>query len=52
MVLANDYPDGNVALMFALRLFYEIIQNKKTVQEAFHLTQAMDEEMTMYCLYE
>ncbi|MBP1903774.1 hypothetical protein J2Z32_000386 [Paenibacillus turicensis] len=48
----DDYPDGNMALMFALRLFYELIQNKKSVQQAFHLTQAMDEEMKMYRLYE
>ncbi|WP_203363417.1 delta-aminolevulinic acid dehydratase [Bacillus sp. REN10] len=48
----DDYPYGNAALMFALRFFYEIIQNKKSVKEAFELTKTTDEEMSMYQLYE
>ncbi|MED1861434.1 delta-aminolevulinic acid dehydratase [Brevibacillus reuszeri] len=31
----NDYPDGNDALMFVLRFFYDLIQNKRSVKEAF-----------------
>ncbi|UHA72732.1 delta-aminolevulinic acid dehydratase [Paenibacillus sp. 481] len=48
----DDYPFGNTALMFALRLCYEMIQNKKSIQEAFAITRAMDPEMDMYRLYE
>lgn len=48
----DDYPDGSAALMFAIRLCYEMIQHKKNMQEAFGLAQAMDEEMLMYRLFE
>ncbi|MCE5170658.1 delta-aminolevulinic acid dehydratase [Paenibacillus profundus] len=48
----DDYPDGNAALMFALRFGYELIQNKKTIQEAYHTARATDEETTMYQIYE
>lgn len=48
----DDSPDGTAALMFVLRLFYEIIQNKKSVQEAFQLTKSMDDETSMYQIYE
>ncbi|MFD0589669.1 delta-aminolevulinic acid dehydratase [Paenibacillus sp. GCM10027627] len=47
----NDYVDGNSALMFATRFYYELIQNKKTVEEAFALAKAMDEETSMYQLF-
>ncbi|MGG0795789.1 delta-aminolevulinic acid dehydratase [Brevibacillus laterosporus] len=49
----NDYPDGNATLLFVLRFFYEIIQNKKSIQEAFQVSKAMDDEnMSMYQIYE
>ncbi|WP_338752165.1 delta-aminolevulinic acid dehydratase [Bacillus sp. FJAT-52991] len=48
----DDSPYGNAALMFALRFFYEIIQNKKSVKEAFELAKTTDKEMSMYQLYE
>jgi len=48
----DDYPDGNAALMFAIRLFYEMIQNRKSVKEAFDLAQSTDKEMSMYRFYE
>ncbi|CCF16982.1 putative uncharacterized protein [Brevibacillus laterosporus GI-9] len=49
----NDYPDGNAALLFVSRFFYEIIQNKKSIQEAFQVSKAMDDEnMSMYQIYE
>ncbi|WP_188066007.1 delta-aminolevulinic acid dehydratase [Brevibacillus brevis] len=47
----DDYPDGSSALMFALRFFYEVIQNKKSVEEAFRIAKATDEETEMYQLY-
>jgi hypothetical protein len=48
----DDYPEGNAALMLALRLFYEMLQHKKPAKEAFHLAQSMDAEMAMYRLFE
>lgn len=48
----NDYPDGNDALMFVLRLFYDFIQNKRSVKEAFQNAKSLDAEMYMYQLYE
>lgn len=47
----DDYPDGSSALMFMLRLFYEMIQNGKSVREAYELASAMDEEVSMYQIY-
>lgn len=48
----NDYPDGNDALMFVLRLFFDLIQNKRSVKEAFQNAKSLDAEMDMYQLYE
>lgn len=47
----DDYPDGNAALMCVLRFFYEMIQNGKSVAEAFGIAQSMDDETSMYRLY-
>lgn len=47
----DDYPDGNAALMFVLRFFYEMIQNGKSVAEAFGIAQSMDDETSMYRLF-
>ncbi|KKO54041.1 hypothetical protein [Paenibacillus sp. DMB20] len=48
----DDYPDGNAALMFMQRLFYEIIQNNRSLQEAYRIARSTDEETTMYQIYE
>lgn len=48
----DDYPDGNDALMFVLRLFYEIVQQGRDVKEAFAQAVAMSGELSMYRLYE
>ncbi|MGM1046676.1 MAG: delta-aminolevulinic acid dehydratase [Bacillota bacterium] len=48
----DDYPDGNSALMYVYRFFYEVIQNKKSVNEAHQIARTMDEEMLMYQIYE
>lgn len=48
----NDYPDGNDALMFVLRLFYDLIQNNRSVKEAFQNAKSLDAEMDMFQLYE
>lgn len=48
----DDYPDGNAALMFLLRFFYEMIQNGKSVREAYQLARSIDDELSMYQIYE
>lgn len=48
----DDYPDGSMALMFVIRLFYEMIHHKKDIKVAFQLAQSVDEEMSMYRYYE
>lgn len=48
----NDYPDGNDNLMFILRLFYEVIQNAKSVEEACRIARTMSEELSMYQIYQ
>lgn len=48
----DDYPDGNDALMFVLRFFYETIQHGKSVKEAYQLARSMGDGLTMYRLYE
>lgn len=48
----DDYPDGSMALMFVIRFFYEMIHHKKDIKEAFDLARSVDEEMSMYRLYE
>lgn len=48
----DDYPDGNDALMFVLRFFYEIIQHGKSTEEAYALAVTMSEELPMYRLYQ
>jgi len=48
----NDYADGNNVLMFVLRLFHDLIQNNRSVKEAFQNAKSLDAEMDMYQLYE
>lgn len=49
----DDDVDGNSALMFALRFYFEIIQNNKSVKEAFAIAKATDEETSsLYQMYE
>lgn len=48
----DDYPDGNDALMFVLRLFYEIVQQGREIKEAFAQAITMSDELSMYRLYE
>lgn len=43
----NDYPYGNSAL---LRFCYEMIQNKRSIKEAFAIAKETDEETLMYQL--
>lgn len=48
----DDYPDGNTALMFAIRFFYERMTNQKSVKEAFLAARSLDEESSMYRIFE
>lgn len=45
---SESHPEGSAALMFVLRLFYEILQNKKSIEEAFTLSQKIDKETTTF----
>jgi hypothetical protein len=47
----DDYPDGNDAFMFVIRLIYEIIQNNRSVEEAFRTARSMNDELSMYKIY-
>ncbi|SMG55324.1 delta-aminolevulinic acid dehydratase [Paenibacillus aquistagni] len=51
-IAPNDYPDGNDALMFVMRVFYEMIQNEKDIREAYQIARSMNDEMSMFQLYE
>ncbi|HZG15258.1 MAG TPA: delta-aminolevulinic acid dehydratase [Candidatus Bathyarchaeia archaeon] len=47
----KEYPDGNDALMFLIRFFYEIIQHAKSVEEAFMIARSMSDDLSMYEIY-
>lgn len=47
----NDYPYGNSTLMFVTRFCYELIQNKRSIHEAYELARATDEDTAMYQIY-
>ncbi|PKJ57069.1 delta-aminolevulinic acid dehydratase [Bacillus sp. SN10] len=46
-----DYVDGNAALMFTIRLFYGVINHKKTLEEAFQEARLIDEETHTFQFY-
>lgn len=43
-IAPTDYVAGNSALCFAVRFFYEIAQNKRTIHDAYLLAAGTDEE--------
>lgn len=47
----DDYPEGNDALMFILRCFYEMIQHGKDVKEAYEAATTLCDELLMYKYY-
>lgn len=47
-IAPDDYVEGNSALMFVLRFFYELLQNEKSTEEAFQIAGAMDEETKLF----
>ena len=40
--------EGNSALMFVQRFYYEMVQNEKSVEEAFEIAKAMDTETDLF----
>ncbi len=43
-----DYVEGNSALMFVIRFFYEILQNKASVNSAFGTARETDDETKLF----
>ena len=43
--------DGNAALLFFIRFFYEILDRKKSFPEAFAIAQSINEETEHFLLY-
>lgn len=46
-----DDVDGNASLLFMTRFFYERINNEASIEEAFQIAKAMDEETGTFELY-
>ena len=46
-----DYVDGSAALMFAIRLFYGLINHEKTLEGAFQEAKLIDEETHTFQFY-
>ena len=44
-----DYVDGNLAVFFAIRLFYEMAHNGKAVCEAYKAAKETDSETGLFC---
>ncbi|KYG28726.1 hypothetical protein [Priestia endophytica] len=43
-----DYIDGNANLMFVIKFFYEIINNKRGQKESFQIAKSIDQETNIY----
>ncbi len=50
-VKSIDYVDGNIALMFTIRLFYRLINHDKMLEEAVQEARLIDEETHTFRLY-
>ncbi len=50
-IAPTDYVAGNSALYFAVRFFYEISQNGRTVHDAWQLAAKTDEETEYFAYY-
>lgn len=47
-----DYVEGRSALFFAVRFFYELLQNSHSVREAFEIAKHTDTETDLFEFYE
>lgn len=50
-IAPDDYIDGRAALFFTLRFFYELIQNGRSVGEAFESASATDSETALFRIF-
>lgn len=50
-IAPDDYIDGNAAFIFVLSLMYEMMNNTKTVRNAFERARSIDEETKLFQLY-
>lgn len=47
-IAPRDYVDGRSALFFAVKFFYEMFQNERSVQESFDLAKQTDAETGLF----
>ncbi|MEI4619145.1 delta-aminolevulinic acid dehydratase [Bacillus cereus] len=48
---STDYVDGNAALMLTIRIFYEVINHQKTIDDEFQVAKSLDNETLTFELY-
>jgi hypothetical protein len=51
-IAAKDYIEGNSALFFIIRFYYEILTNNRKITEAFEISKATDSETKLFQFYE
>ena len=49
-IAPTDYVEGNSALIFAIRFFYELVQNGRAVPEAYEAARGIDSEANLFVL--
>ncbi|MFA6730626.1 MAG: hypothetical protein WCR95_06490 [Eubacteriales bacterium] len=49
-IAPGDYIEGNSALFFTIKFFYEMAHNKKSIYDAFILSQETDQETELFIL--
>lgn len=47
-IAPDDYVEGNSALMFVLSFFYALLQNEKSIEDAFQVAGAIDDETKLF----
>lgn len=50
-IAPNGYVEGNAALFFTIRLFYEMTSKQFDINAAFTIARKTDDETRMFCLY-
>ena len=50
-IAPTDYIDGNAGLQFVVRFFYELLQNQRSIRQAFQLAKTIDKETGLFKLY-
>lgn len=49
-IAPSDYIEGNSTLIFAIRFFYELAQNKKSIPDACETARSIDSETSLFQL--